>query len=222
MPCKLLEHAADALIGLVHRHTVGIRSLACYAGAGKSFEGAAKDLKFYRGLNISHMTIRELCNEESPKMAEWIQQSAEVQAEFLAAPGNVEVTVDGTCVNTTEGAKEVKVGIVSKRKQGEGVLPEQWGKRTRRELPEIETSVAFAAVEECGEFQKRMNFWRQWLRLGSTSDISALGDGALWIWNIILAVFGCIRECLDIYHALGYLSNTGKVLYGEQTAAYRE
>src|SRR5215469_3435744 len=217
MPCKLLEHAADAIVGLEHRHTVGIRSLACYAGAGKSFEGAAKDLKFYRGLNISHMTIRELCNEEAPKMEEWIQQSSEVQAEFLAAPGNVEVTVDGTCVNTTEGAREVKVGIVSKREQGEGVLPECWGKR---ELPEVETSVAFAAVEECGEFQKRVNYWRQRLRLGSTSDISALGDGAVWIWNIVWVVFGKVRECLDIYHALEYLSNTGKVLYGEQTAAY--
>src|SRR5215469_10810222 len=174
MPCKLLEHAADAIVGLEHRHTVGIRSLACYAGAGKSFEGAAKDLKFYRGLNISHMTIRELCDKEAPKMAEWIQQSAEVQAEFVAAPGNVEVTIDGTCVNTTEGAKEVKVGIVSKRKRGQGVPPERWGNRSRQELPEIETSVAFAAVEECGEFQKRVNFWRQRLRLGAQGDISAL------------------------------------------------
>jgi len=133
------------------------------------------------------------------------------------APGNVEVTIDGTCVNTTEGAREVKVGIVSKRKPGESEPPERWAER---ELPEIETSVAFAAMEECGEFQKRVDFWRQQLRLGSTSDISALGDGAAWIWSIILTVFGPIRECLDIYHALEHLSTTGKVLYDEQTTAY--
>ena len=180
---------------------------------------AARDLKFYRGLNISHMTIRKLCNEEAPKMEEWIQQSAEVQAEFLAAPGNVEVTMDGTCVNTTEGAREVKVGIVSKRKPGKSELPERWDKR---ELPKVETSVAFAAVEECGEFQKRVNYWRQQLRLGSTGDISALGDGAAWLWNIIREVFGNVRECLDVYHGLEHVSDTGKVLYGEGTAAYTQ
>jgi hypothetical protein len=222
MPCRLLEHAADALVGLQDRFTIGLRSLACYAGAGKSYDGATKDLKFYRGLNISHMTIRELCNEEAPKMEKWIRESTEVQAEFVAAPGNVEVTIDGTCVNTTEGAREVKVGIISKRKRGQGVPPERWGNRNKQELPEVETNVAFAAVGECGEFQKEVNYWRHQLRLGSTSDISALGDGAAWIWSLIFLVFGKVRECLDVYHALEHLSDTGKVLYGEGTAEYKQ
>jgi hypothetical protein len=165
------------------------------------------------------MTIRELCNEEAPKMAEWIQQSQEVQQEFLAAPGNVEVTIDGTIVNTTEGAREVKVCILSKRKPGKSEPPERWGKR---ELPPVQTSIAFAAVEECGEFKKRINDWRRQLRLGATGDISALGDGAAWIWNIIKEVFGNVRECLDVYHGLEHVSDTGKALYGEGTESYAQ
>jgi len=196
-----------------------MRSLACYAGAGKSFAGAEKDLKFYRGLNISHMTIRKLCDEEAPKMEAWIQQSREVQQEFIAAGGNVEVTIDGTCVNTTEGAREVKVCIFSKRKRGDAALPVQWGNRP---LPAVETSIAFAAVEECGEFKKRVNDWRRQLQVGAVGDISALGDGAVWIWNIFKEVFGNIRECLDVYHGLEHVSGTGKALYGEETAAYKQ
>jgi len=72
------------------------------------------------------MTIRELCRREAPKIDVWYQRSLEVQREFILAPGNVEVTMDGTIVNTTKGPKEVKVGIISKRKRGRGVLPEQW------------------------------------------------------------------------------------------------
>ena len=53
--------------------------------------------------------------------------------------------------------------------------------------------------------------------IGSTGDISALGDGAAWIWNIIREVFGRVRECLDIYHALEHLKSTSKVLYGDGT-----
>ena len=147
-------------LGLAERYTVGLRSLAVYAGAGNSFDLASEHLKKYCGLNISHMTVRKLCNEEAPKIDIWFQQSKEVQREFILAPGNIEITMDGTCVNTTEGAHEVKIGIISKRPSGYGVLPEKWGNRNKQELPEIESCVAFAAVEEKEQFQKRFAYWR--------------------------------------------------------------
>jgi len=80
--------------------------------------------------------------------------------------------------------------------------------------------VSFAPNKD--EFSKRFHEWQRRLRLGSTGDISALGDGAVWIWSLILIVFGKVRECLDIYHALEHLSDTGKALYGEGTVAYEQ
>jgi hypothetical protein len=55
-----------------------------------------------------------------------------------------EVTMDGTCVNTMDGWREVKVGIFSKRELGKGVLPDQWDDR---KLPRPSACVAFAAIE---------------------------------------------------------------------------
>ena len=130
--------------------------------------------------------------------------------------------MDGTIVNTTKGPKEVKVGIISKRKRGKGVPPEQWGNRTRLELPALETSIAFAAVENKETFQERFAYWRSWLRLGAKEALSALGDGAAWIWNIVREVFGKIKECLDVYHGLEHVSDTGKVLYGDGTAEFKK
>ena len=144
----------------------------------------------------------------------WNRHSTEVQKEFLDACGNIGATMDGVYVNTLYGWREVKVGLISKRLFGDGVLPSQWD---TRQLPELSTCVAFAVMEESGEFQQRWQYWRRHLRLGSTSDISALGDGAAWIWNIIHDVFGSVRECLDVYHCLEHLSDAGKVLYGEGT-----
>jgi len=80
------------------------------------------------------------------------------------------------------------------------------------ELPALETCIAFAAVEDKETFQKRFAYWRSWLRLGAKEDISALGDGAAWIGNIVREVFGKIKECLDVYHGLEHVSDTGKVL----------
>jgi hypothetical protein len=219
MLCRLLEHVVDEVLGLEGRYSKGIRRLAVFSAADESYRKGSEALEEYIGIQLCYNTIRELCQQEGPKMAEWQETSTEVQKDFIEATGVVEVTTDGTIVNTTEGAREVKVGIASKRPLGEGELPEKWDDR---KLPRIVARVAFAAIEEKEQFSKRFHTWRRRLQLGSTGDISALGDGAPWIWNIVKEVFGNVRECLDIYHALEHLSNTGKVLYGEQTAEYEK
>ena len=35
-------------------------------------------------------------------------------------------------------------------------------------------------------------------------------------------MFGKTRECLDIYHALEHLSDTSKILYGNETEAHKQ
>ncbi len=150
-------------------------------------------------------------------MAEWHRNAPEVHEEFIDAQGVVEVTTDGTCVNTTDGWREVKVGIFSKRKLGEGVTPDQWADR---KLPRPNACVAFAAIEKKDRFRRRFGQWIRRLRIDSETDVSALGDGAPWIWDAILLEFGKVRECLDVYHALENVSKAGKVLYGEGSPEY--
>jgi hypothetical protein len=219
LPCSLHEHVADKHFGLKGRYSKGLCRLAVFSSTNESYRKGSEALEEFLGIKLSHNTVRELCQQEAPKMEEWYQTSPEVRKDFIETPGVVEVTMDGTCVNTTEGAREVKLGLISMRELGESALPEQWDDRN---LPSIGRCIAFAAVEEKEEFQKRFQYWRRHLCLGSTGDISALGDGAAWIWNIVLLVFGKVRGCLDIYHALEHLSTTGKVLYGEGTEKYKE
>jgi hypothetical protein len=210
-------HPADAVLGLEENYTVGFRSLAIRAGSANAFEVAKENLKAYCGLETSHMTIRKLCHEEAAKVAKWVDESSEVPKNFIETSGNVEVTIDAAKVNTTGGWRDIKIAIFSKRLFGESVLPAQWD---TRKLPDVLVRVAFASVEEKSIFQNRLNHYRCLLRVGSTGDISALGDGAEWIWNIIRDVFGDIRECLDVFHALGHLSDSGKALYKEGTLEY--
>jgi hypothetical protein len=163
-----------------------------------------------------------LCHKEAPKIQQFVDESAEVPNDFIAAKGNVEITIDATKVNTLKGWREMKIGIFSKRLLGEGVDISYWDMRTRRMLPDINACVAFASIEEKSLFQQRVNAFRSRLRVGSTGDISVLADGADWIWNIITDVFGNVRECLDVYHALEHLSEVGKVLYKEGTENYEQ
>lgn len=217
-PCRLPECAADDCLGIVP-YTVGFRSLAVRACADFSFQGAAEALLAYCGLKIGRMTLRKLTYKEAPKMAEWMQKSPEVAEKFIKAPGNVEITIDATKVNTMGGWRDAKIAIYSKRPLGEGVSPSEWKKR---QLPDHTVRVAFAAIEKKERFRNRLSAWRQRLRPGLKGDISALADGASWIWDIVRLEFGKIRECVDVYHVLERLSNTGKVFYGEETAAYKQ
>ena len=43
-----------------------------------------------------------------------------------------------------------------------------------------------------------------------------------FLWNISKVAFGNVRECLDVYHGLEHLGNTGKVLYGVGTAMCKQ
>jgi hypothetical protein len=219
LPCKLPEHVADEHFGLEGRYSIGLRRLAVFSATDESYRKGSEALEEFCGIQLSYNTVRELCQQESSKMDEWYQASQAVRNDFIQTPGVIEVSTDGTCVNTTEGPREIKVGLISKREQGESALPEQW---EDRKLPSIGACVVFAAIEEKDQFRKHFTLWRRRLQLGSTGDISVLADGAHWIWDLTKQEFGGVRGCLDIYHALEHLSKTGKVLYGEGTAAYEK
>ena len=216
-PCNILRHVADIPFGLEGKYTVGLRRLAVCAGTDDSFKKASENLERYTGIKLSRETIRELCQQEAPKIEQWQATSPEACADFIASHGAVEVMIDGTCVNTMEGWRETKILTVTTRPFGEGVLPEQWDKR---KLPHTNVRFASAGVEDKEAFHKRLSFCRSRLRLGTNGDISVLADGAPWIWDLSQVEFGKPRECLDIYHALKHLSGVGTVLYGTGTEAY--
>ena len=147
-------------------------------------------------------------------IAEKLPDRLDIRDDFQKAEGEVEFTTDGTCINTRNDDgkaewREMKVGILSKRECGERADPSEWDSR---ELPEPSIVSAFAAIENKEEFQERCQAVAR--RLGVSNVASALGDGALWIWNIVLFVFGKTAECLDIYHALEHVAACGKILYG--------
>jgi hypothetical protein len=219
LPCSMPEHPVDTILGLEADYTVGVRRLAVFAGTNWSFEKSSCHLKEFCGLSLSDNTIRKLCDLESPKMETWQNNDTSSHQPFRQAEGEIEFTVDGTNVNTTEGWKEMRVGIFSRREPGKPATPQEWASR---DLPRPHVSIAFAAIEEKDVFRKHWGHWLNRLKITDPGMVSTLADGAPWIWDAISLEFsGKARENLDIYHALEYLSNKGEVLFGKETAEYR-
>jgi hypothetical protein len=196
--------------------------MAVMAGTSWSFDRATEYLNEFCGVKLSDNTIRDLCNKESVPMGQWQRSDPRANAEFIESEGDVEFTTDGTCVNTTDGWREMKVGIFAKRERGKGVHPDQWADRKGElKLPKPHVSVAFAAIETKEVFRHHWGVRARLLEV-ENETISILADGAHWLWDAAQMEFAKREEILDVYHALEHLSDCGKILYGNSTKEYEK
>ena len=73
------------------------------AGAGRSFEGAARRLREFSGLIACDNTVRKACDRHGGLMRAWQREDPEANRAFAQAGGDVEFQTDGTSVNTVDG-----------------------------------------------------------------------------------------------------------------------
>jgi hypothetical protein len=168
------------------------------------------------GWKVSDERIRQACRAEATRIAGFRAEAPAVAAAFADAAGDVEFQTDAAKVNTTGGWRDMKIGIFARRERGEPATPDEWDER---ELPSPTARVAIAAIETIDAFAPRWGEWAARLGITETKAITVLGDGAEWIWNAAAQQFGACHQVLDIYHAAEYVSDAGKGLFGEGTAA---
>jgi len=63
--------------------------------------------------------------------------------------------------------------------------------------------------------EARQRFWMH------AEDSLTIGDGALWIWNLVSEHFYDSHQMVDWYHATEHLAEAARILYGEGTPTAR-
>lgn len=216
--CHVGHHAADLRLGITGGRSRQAERLLCLAGASWSFAQASSYLNELSGLSVSANTVRSVCQREGKHVEDWQSHDPQAGEQFRQTPGNVEFETDGTCVNTAEGWREMRVGVFAKRGLGESATPEQW--KTRK-LPAPSSRAAFAAIEDHETFAARWPLVASRLGIRANSAIDVLADGAKWIWERVDFHFAFARGGLDIFHALEHVNATGQALFGEGEQATR-
>jgi len=213
--CRHADCPLDERLGLGGYLSPEARRLCCLAGGSWSFDQAAQHLRALCGIEVSDELIRRVSLQEGAKVAAWQATEAAAVADFVAAAGDAEFETDAVKVNTTEGWRDAKIAIFARRPRGEAVATEQWADRR---LPKPAARHAFAGIADSVTFAAA---WRPTARqLGIDPDagaLTALGDGADWIWNRVAEQFPNAPGVLDVFHAVGHLSDTTKALFGEGT-----
>jgi len=216
--CLSGGYAGDQRLGVVSSQTRQAQRLLCLAGTSWSFVAASTHLREFCGLRVAPGTVRNVCDLEAKHTAGWQIDSPAAHAKYRHATGEIEFFTDGTCVNTTNGWREMRIGLFAKRPLGEPALPEEWG---QRELPPTQVRYVFAAIEPSETFAARWPAVAGRLGIRARQRIDVLADGAKWIWERVSFYWSQAAGTLDIYHALEHVAATGKALYGEGTIETR-
>jgi hypothetical protein len=214
------SYAADALLGVEgKRSTTTVQKYCCKLAAELSFAGTSETVHDLLGVALCPETVRKLVEGHGKQMARFQAADTASEKAFHQAAGEVEFTTDAGKVNTREeGWKDLKIAVISKREAGEPTTPEQWQKQR---LPAATIVLAFAMIATAKEFRKE---WRPRLRrLGVTclARISALADGASWIWKAVQrCLTGCVQT-LDFFHGCQHLHKCAERIFGEASGEAR-
>jgi hypothetical protein len=212
---------ADAVIGVDGYVTRGAERMAVLAGARDSFARAQTMLKELAGLDLDDEAIRQLTHLHAKRANETRSQRPDAER-FAAAPGVIETQIDAGKVNTTLGWRDIKMAVFCNRELGEAATPAQWNERT---LPAPTIRTVVANIEEASLFAQRVRDEADRLNVTTAEDVTVLGDGAEWIWNLASDVLPQAQGVLDIYHVLEHVSDAIKEIWGVdsvETTCHRE
>jgi len=208
-------YLADDILGLQGRHSRVLQKHACRLAADVSFAKSSEHIEEMLLVKICPETLRTIVENHGAAMARFQPTDTVSIENFQKAEGEVEFTIDAGKVNTCEdGWKDLKIGVIQKRKSGEPIELGNWDKER---LPAPTARLAFARIASIKSFSRD---WPECLRrlgVDQWAELHVLGDGASWIWKAVeRKLTGCVQT-LDIYHASERLSKAAKRLFGEGT-----
>ena len=202
--------AADLALGIDGLLTRQARRIVTLAGVEHSFACAQHLISELCGWQIDDEVIRRTTHSQARQAQ--AGRASQSGAKAFAKEGPIEVHLDAGKVNTLEGWRDVKVGLLLAREAGKPATPEQWDDR---ELPKPLTRVTIAAIEGCEAFGHRIRAETDRLKVTTAADVSVLGDGAEWLWNLADEHLPQAEGVLDVYHAVEHISDAVKAVWGE-------
>jgi hypothetical protein len=185
--------------------------MAVLLGVQQSFQKAELAVTEVAGWDLDDNTIRRLCHAIAHQASASREQRATAEA-FAEAKGDPELQIDAGKANTMGGWRDVKVAVFARRERGQPTTPEDWDER---DLPRPKVRSVLASVEEAKEFGTRCAKEAERLGLTEPEEMSVLGDGAEWVWNLAERHFPGADQALDFWHGAERIADGAKAACGQ-------
>jgi hypothetical protein len=202
----------------------GLESWVARLGGLTDFREATELLAEYTGIELGAETVRRHRERVGPALADAedaaltaVERTREAAGPVNSAPGRLVVELDGVMARYQDGWHEVKVGevggVVNRTTTALSYTAAREGRdRFGRRL--VAEAARHGALEIVG--------WTGSVRgqgLARLRQVSVLGHGARWIWDLAAEHFGDRIENADYYHASQHLWDVARALHPDDPAA---
>ena len=248
--CKKGKAPLDEEYGLVPGAvTAGLAALLAQAGVAFSYDESPRWLESFLLFDVAENTVRSETEQmgalEAKAETEWIAQSQ--KESYLQArerqPGAIPIqlygSMDAAKVRTEPRPKrgEAKEAHEDWRDmktlcwyEVETVPPVQQTTRQRKKVQREQPALRaknmryFADISEAEEFGKLL--WATGCRLNAdlSPELIFLGDGAIWIWNLVGKYYPQAVQIVDWFHAEEHLEGVAAAAFSDlsERAAWLE
>jgi predicted RNA-binding Zn-ribbon protein involved in translation (DUF1610 family) len=221
--CRQGWSPADRTLGLTPRARLsrGLQRWVGEVGLETAFRQGSHLLGELSGQVVSRETIRRHTERQGRAVAAALEQAAatvlrprEAAEAVDPAPGQLLVETDGVLVHYLDDWHELKLGLVGGLVDGELTAPSYVAVRASAEafgpllLAEAARRGALEVVGWEGGLVGR--------GLGVLREVTILGDGAVWIWNLAGEHFGERIEIVDYFHASEHLWTVARLALAER------
>jgi len=207
----------------------GVRRMMARVGAKESFDNGRGDLEELAGVKVTSKEVGR------------VSESIGVQVEAIASQERVQllkgeviplthvvpilyVAIDGTGIpvvsSEVEGRRGKQTEIAKTREAKLVAVFTQTTVDSKGHPIRDEASTTYVgAIETAEEFGPRIYAEAMRRGLNRAEKVIILGDGAVWIRNIAEEHFSGAIQIVDLFHALEYLWNVGRLIYGPAGSA---
>ena len=183
-----------------------VKDLICYGSCEEPYEKTKELLNRFSKINVSTSEIQKITKEIGRKLVKNEENAIKTDYEYMSSKKIIDklvISMDGAMINTYEGWKEVKSGVIYEVEKGKTELKS----KNKTFVSRIEDSETFGNRMKC-EARKR-NYLE-------AKELIVIGDGARWIWELANKEFPRSIKIIDWYHAKEHIYNIIELLYGNR------
>jgi hypothetical protein len=206
-------------------YSSGVRRMTSRVGAYRSFGLGHEDLYELADIRVSAKEVERMSEMVGRQVEAFHAREGKVALSEKVVPirptPRMYICMDGTGVpvvkNETEGRQgKGEDGQAKTREAKLGCIFTQTGvDEEGRPVRDEESTSYTGAIEPAQAFGQRIYQEAKRRGLDRAADVCVLGDGALWIWNIVDEQFYGATQIVDLYHAREHYWNVAKACFGQ-------
>ena len=187
--------------------------LATLAGPEHSFDQARRMLQEFCGWTVDAEVVRRTTHRQARRVRQQRPEQTDTGS-FTTPDKPLEVQIDAGKVNTLDGWRDFKIAMIHGRPLGLPATPDEW---SSRRLPPPTRRQVICEIEPSELFGQRLRQETDRLGMTAAADVTVVGDGAEWIWNLASEQLPQAMGVPDVFHAMEHPGTVAKAVWGEGT-----